>query len=82
MSEHSPIGNDGVAIAHLALTVGLINRLKARGLLTDKDVEEMIDQALLGLEEMGVSGQTAAAAHAVLEQLLEILRPGRASKEA
>jgi hypothetical protein len=68
----SPVGNDGIIAAHLALTIGVIAKLKARGLLSDDELTDIIDQATLGLEEQGLTEPTRKAAHANLVSLLAI----------
>ncbi|MHB8529732.1 MAG: hypothetical protein ACYC8V_09515 [Caulobacteraceae bacterium] len=58
------------AMAVAALVVGLMARLRARGILREADVSEIFDLALLGLEEMGLpEGSAEWKAHNFLTDL-------------
>jgi hypothetical protein len=57
-----------LAIVTYALMLGLTSKLKAKGVLVDGEVTDIIDVAQLGLEQMGLDNTQAMAVHALLEQ--------------
>lgn len=60
------VGRDGFMAAHIALTVGLMGKLKALGILSQDDITDITDLAMLGLEEQGLSDSVRQAAHNAL----------------
>lgn len=64
---------DGVAAALIALHIGTLSKLSAKGLLTTQDVRDVFDQATYLLEEQGlVETDAGKVAHGLLSQLQTI----------
>lgn len=64
----------GAGIAAMSLATSLLAALHKKGLLSDRDAHDLLDMALLGLEELGPLNEETAAARARLEELLQGLR--------
>lgn len=73
MSNEAPENTSGIVMALMAVTIGMFGKLVAKGLLTEQEVRDILDNGQLGLEEMGLSNRTARATHGVLEQMRVIL---------
>jgi hypothetical protein len=56
-----------MGITSYSLMIGLFGTLKKKGVLSQEEIVEMIDLAVLGLEEMGLGGAEAQAIHRLLE---------------
>jgi hypothetical protein len=72
----------GEALGASLLTGMLLKRLVQKGIFSDAEVADLIDQALLGMERLqekpGVSTSTVARARAMLANLLQSFsRPRR-----
>jgi hypothetical protein len=75
MSDEPQVPDYGPFImATHVLLIGLIGKMKAKGLVTGDDLDDVMDLAMLGLEEMGLHNRNAQAVHAILEQDRSILR--------
>ena len=69
---------DGHFMALTALITGLYGKLKAKGLLTDLDIQEIFDAPTLLLEEMGVQdNRTATVAHNFLSSIRTTFEQGQ-----
>jgi len=63
----------GIVMANLSLTIALAAKLKEKGIITEPEMAEMMDNALLGLEQMSPDEEGRTVTHAVLTQLRDIL---------
>jgi len=65
--------DDGVTAAMLAMHIGLLSKLVAKGLLTTQDARDVFDHATYQLEVQGlVSTEAGTVAHGLLSQLQTI----------
>jgi hypothetical protein len=60
-----------LALAGFAMSLGLLGRLHAKGLITTAETAELMDGALLWLEELRVQDDVVVGTRAVLDELLE-----------
>jgi hypothetical protein len=64
---------EGMGQAAFLLMIGLLSRLRARGLLSDDDLRTVMDEATFSLEQFGgLSVPELKGAHSLMEALLEI----------
>ena len=65
--------DDGVAAAVLALHIGTLSKLLAKGVLTTQEVRDVFDNATYQLEAQGLAHTEAGkVAHGLLSQLQSI----------
>ena len=73
MADNDASNAMGVATASFALLVGLISRLKNKGVLTEADVKLIADEAALSLEEfVGIHDPAMQGAHGLIEMVYRL----------
>jgi hypothetical protein len=74
MDEPTEIRNEHFSHAGFYIAFGLLKHLQRKGALTREEVTELMDGALLSLEEPREQDDIARGTRAVLEELLEDIR--------
>ena len=75
-----PTDLDGVALANMALTVGLIATLNAKRVVTPAEVSSVIDAAMLRIEEFSSDSVQTENARAYIEHICAITGIPRATE--
>jgi hypothetical protein len=73
MSDEEQAETTAVAMVSFALAVSAIFLLRKKGLLQTGEMTELIDGAMLYLEQTGLVGDARKHAHSLLEKVLQTL---------
>ena len=66
-----------LAIAGFAMAWGILGRLHSKGIITTEEAIDLMDGAILWLEEVGGQDDVVKGTHAVLGELIEHIRTMR-----
>jgi hypothetical protein len=74
MESPSNLFGSGAGIANLALSILILQRLKAKGILPLEEITDMIDHAILLVEEMEPDSPERQSVHEILAGILSIVQ--------